>query len=378
MGAIDTLFVTHHDENGNPDGTNILSHHSFEQRREKLQSETVKWIWGDEKVPEDIYTEFLARGAACDGYIGLSFTPAGPEGALGITQRFLAEASPDRKLIYLRSADALHLTPEMRERLAVEYGDEAETRLEGTPRLGMGPIFPTELFGSLTRNISEYEIPTWAKHIVGFDWGMDHPAAGVWIAWDWQSGRVYVIDSFRMRHGTARQHVERIHAMTKGLRMKVAYGHDMNRRESSGVAMAKQYKDAGGNFMDTHAVNPGTNENSIWPGLNEIRELMISGMIVINPCNTELLDELRNIHRDESGKVVKLNDDLASALRYALMMKKHGKPKDDYGGVGFGTLPYAHQQPAHLTDPRQRFAKGSINHPDGEGWDIFTGRKFGT
>ena len=60
----------------------------------------------------------------------------------------------------------------------------------------MGPIFPTELFASLTRNISEYEIPVHAKHIVGFDWGMDHPAAGVWIAWDWKSGRVYVIDSF--------------------------------------------------------------------------------------------------------------------------------------------------------------------------------------
>jgi phage terminase large subunit-like protein len=96
-GAIDTAFITHHDANGNPDGVTMLGFHSYEQRREKLQSETVPFIWADEKCPEDIFTELLARGAACDGHIILSFTPAGPEGALGITQRFLAEPSPDRR-----------------------------------------------------------------------------------------------------------------------------------------------------------------------------------------------------------------------------------------------------------------------------------------
>ncbi len=242
----------------------------------------------------------------------------------------------------------------------------------------MGPIFPTQLFSSLTRNIDERHPREHSRHIVGFDYGIDHPAAGVWIAWDYQTDVIYVIDSFRMRHGSARQHVDRIHAMTKGLRMRVAYGHDLNKRESNGEAMAKQYRDAGGNFLDTHAVNPGTKDISIWPGLNEIRDRMIAGTLIINACNTELLDELRNIHRGEDGKVVKLNDDLCSALRYALMMKSRGLPRAQYDGIGYGNLPDAYQQRADMTDPRQRFAKGTDNYPGGSGWDIFTGTKFGT
>jgi phage terminase large subunit-like protein len=376
-GAIDTAFVTHHDEKGNPDGVILVGFHSYAQGRAALQSETIKFSWADEKCPEDIFTELLARGAACDGHIIFSFTPAGPEGALGITQRFLAEPSPDRKIIYLRSADATHISPERIEQLAAEYGDEAETRLEGVPRLGMGPIFPTELLPALTKNISEYEIPTHSKQIVGFDFGGfggGHPAAAVHIAWDYQKGRAYVLDSFRMRHGNVKEHVARIHAMTRGLRMRVAWPHDGNRRESDGQSLANQYKNEGALMLDTHATNPGTKDFSIEPGLNEIRELMISGMLVINSCNTDLIDELRNIHRDEDGKIVKLNDDLTSALRYALMMKNHGQPRAAYSGIGFGTLPDAHQKAARDMDPRLRFARGSSNHPDGE-FDLFTGRK---
>ena len=373
-GAIDTAFITHHDANGNPDGVTMLGFHSYEQRREKLQSETVPFIWADEKCPEDIFTELLARGAACDGHIILSFTPAGPEGALGhyATVPGRAESRPQDHL-YAECRRKTHLARTSRA-AGAEYGDEAETRLEGVPRLGMGPIFPTELLPSLTKNISEYEIPTWAKHGVGFDFGGfggGHPAAGAWIAWDYKTGRVYVIDSFRMKQGNVREHVNRIHSMTRGLRMKVFWPHDGNRKESSGEALSKQYSLAGALMHDTHAINPGTTNFSIEPGLSEIRELMIAGLLVINSCNTDLIDELRSIHRGEDGRVVKLNDDLTSALRYALMMKKYGKPKDEYAGIGFGNLPGSYQQPLSSTDSRRRFAKGSANHPGGA-YDLFS------
>ena len=158
--------------------------------------------------------------------------------------------------------------------------------------------------------------------------------------------------------------------------MRVAWPHDMNKRESSGEALAKQYKDDGALMLETYATNPGTKDFSIWPRLNEIRELMISGMLVINSCNVDLLDELRNIHRGADGKVVKLNDDLVSALRYALMMKKHGRPKAEYAGIGFGRLPDAYQKAARDTDPGVRFAKGSANHPDGI-YDMWTLKRRG-
>lgn len=42
--------------------------------------------------------------------------------------------------------------------------------------------------------------------------------------------------------------------------------------------------------------------------------------------NHELLDEIRNYHRDEDFRIVKQRDDLVSALRYAIMMRLNGKP----------------------------------------------------
>jgi hypothetical protein len=48
LQAIDTFFVTH-ETDGETDGTSVASFKTFEQRRERLQSETVDLIWVDEK-----------------------------------------------------------------------------------------------------------------------------------------------------------------------------------------------------------------------------------------------------------------------------------------------------------------------------------------
>jgi Terminase large subunit, T4likevirus-type, N-terminal len=66
-GAVDTLFVTHHDADGNPDGVSQIVFKTFEQRREKLQGASVDLIWIDEKPPMDVYSELLARTSATAG-----------------------------------------------------------------------------------------------------------------------------------------------------------------------------------------------------------------------------------------------------------------------------------------------------------------------
>jgi hypothetical protein len=43
-----------------------------------------------------------------------------------------------------------------------------------------------------------------------------------------------------------------------------------------------------------------------------------------------------------SGIFVKQRDDLASAMRYAIMMRRSGKPLSECDGIG--SLPYARQQ----------------------------------
>ena len=41
------------------------------------------------------------------------------------------------------------------------------------------------------------------------------------------------------------------------------------------------------------------------------------------------MDEVRQYHRDEKGKIVKVKDDLLDAVRYAYMMRRFAKRKGE-------------------------------------------------
>jgi hypothetical protein len=188
-------------------------------------------------------------------------------------------------------------------------------------------------------------LPTWARHVVGIDFGFDHPFAAVYIAWAHDTGQIWVIDSFRMERSSALYHCQRIHSMTRGLRIPIAWPHDgAVHDKGSGLPLAQQYKQFGANMLPTHAVNYGTKQLSIEPALEEMREMMFSGKLTIAGHNQELVEELRGYHRNENYVVVKQRDDLVSALRYAIMMRRSGRTRSECDGVGFGSMPFAGQK----------------------------------
>jgi phage terminase large subunit-like protein len=371
-GAVDTLFVTHQTD-GLTDGTSSLSFKSYEQRREKLQGETIDVVWCDEKPDEDIYSELLARTSATDGILIVSYTPVGAGGSAGLTYKFLSEPSSDRAVFRIRGDEVKHISEARREELSESYSDaERETRLEGRPQLGTGPVFPLELLPTIVRSFSpDHEIASYARWCVGIDFGFGHPFAAALIAWAHDTGQIWVVDSFRMERSSALYHTQRIHSMTRGLRVPIAWPHDGHQHDKgSGLPLSLQYKNLGANMMSGHAINHGTKTNAVEPALEEMRDMMFTGKLTIAGHNHELLEELRNYHRDEDFRIVKQRDDLVSAVRYAIMMRRGGKPLSACDGTGFGNAPYAMQRPAHGV---QRFAIGSASHPAGD-IDPFTGR----
>ena len=98
--------------------------------------------------------------------------------------------------------------------------------------------------------------------------------------------------------------------------------------------------------------------------------MMFGGKLIIAGHNNELLEEMRNYHRSEDFRLVKQRDDLISALRYAIMMRRHGKALSACDGVGFGNMPYARQSAER---GGSQFARGTPNHPDGD-FNVFTGQ----
>lgn len=368
-GAVDTMFVTHQTD-GVADGTSSLTFKSFEMRREKLQGESVDLIWIDERPSEEIYSELLARTSATDGHLIVSFTPVGEGAAAGITYRFLSEPSSDRAVFRIASAEVKHISEARREELASGYAEhEREARLEGTPQLGAGPIFPLEILPAIAKSFNpDTDIPTYARWCVGIDFGYGHPFAAVLIAWAHDTGQIWVVDSFRMERSSALYHTQRIHAMTRGLRIPVSWPHDGNSHDKgSGISLAAQYKNFGAKTMATHAVNHGTKTNAVEPALEEIRGMMFGGKLTIASHNGELFEELRNYHRDEDFRIIKQRDDLVSAMRYAIMMRRHGKVLSECEGFFSYASPLAGRGGNFGGHQQQELARGVD-------FDVFTGQ----
>jgi hypothetical protein len=94
-----------------------------------------------------------------------------------------------------------------------------------------------------------------------------------------------------------------------------------------------------------------TGGNSVEAGLVEIYARMEAGTFKVFSHLSPWFEEKMNYHRDEDGKIVKRNDDILAATRYAYMMRRFAVQK---GSIG--------KKP----DIKPRIVNGPI--PGGESW----------
>src|SRR6185369_9587388 len=95
------------------------------------------------------------------------------------------------------------------------------------------------------------------------------------------------------------------------------------------VEIAQQYKDAGMNMLYDRATFEDGG-NGVEAGLKDMLDRMLTGRWKVFSNCIGWFEEFRLYHRKD-GKIVKLSDDLISASRYALMMKRDAEtePNDD-------------------------------------------------
>jgi phage terminase large subunit-like protein len=366
-GGIDTL-TTHHATNGARDGRSSATFKSFEMRAEKLQAESVDWIWIDERCSEEIYSELLARTTATDGIVFMSYTPL--KGGGELTYRFLNEYSSDRSDTRIEAHHARHISAERRAQMEDSYlPHERDARIHGIPQLGIAKVFPFPIDKLMRTFNPDTDIRSWARWIVGIDFGYGHPFAAALCAWVHDLDEFHVVDGFRMDRAEAFYHVKRIAGLCRGLRVPVSWPHDGHQHErGSGEAIADVYRRLGAPMLGTHAQNRGGGHH-LEPTIEEMCGYMKRGAFTIASHMTELAEEILNYHRDEDYKVVPLRDDLISAVRYAFMMRRNGKPLD--GCEPYGRAPGV--EVADIYDPRPRPASRTPRTIDND-FDVFTGR----
>jgi phage terminase large subunit-like protein len=308
--AVDSISVRH--VSG---GASTILFKAYEQGRAKWQANTVDFVLFDEEPPEDVYFEGVTRTNATNGMIGVMFTPL--KGMSRVVARYLMEESPTRVVVRMTVHDAAHLTPERRAEIIASYPPhEREARTMGIPSLGSGRIFPVE---ESAITCAPFEIPAHWPQINGIDFGWDHPFAAVRCVWDRDADRFYVVSEYRQREASPIIHAAAIRPW--GVWIPIAWPHDgLQHDKGSGEQLAAQYKAQGLKMLAVRATfQDGT--NGVEAGVSDMLQRMQTGRWkVFNTCQS-WLEEFRLYHRDD-GKIVKERDDLLSASRYALMMKR--------------------------------------------------------
>jgi len=323
--SIDYVQVAH--ESG---GISTVYFKSYEQGRDKFQGETLDFVWFDEEPDEDVYSEGKTRTQAGDngngGIVYMTFTPL--LGMSNVVKRYLIDKAPGTHDTNMTISDALHYTEARRQQIIAGYlPHEREARAKGIPVLGSGRVYPV-VESMITEQA--FRIPHHWPRICGVDFGWDHPAAGVWMAWDRDTDTVHLYDCYRQSEQSAIFHGAIIKA--KGPWIPVAWPHDgMQHGKSDGAELAASYRKYGANMREKHASHP-EHGNSLEATVGMVLERMQTGRLKVASHLVEWFEEFRLYHR-EKGLIVKANDDLLSAMRYGLMDLEHAAtpaPEQNY------------------------------------------------
>ena len=318
--------------------TSTIQLKSYEKGREKWQGETLDFVWFDEEPPADIYTEGLTRTNATNGMTLITFTPL--LGMTEVVRRFLLEKAPGTHVTSMTIFDAEHYTDEQRNQIIASYPEhERKARTQGIPQLGSGRVFPFERSQIACES---FHIPDHWPQGCGIDFGWDHPSAGVRLAWDRDSDCLYVIAAHRAKAQTPMMFAAA--TLPWGAWLPWAWPHDG--KQSGGkfdqqeqLQLAAIYKKHGLAMMFQNAqFEDGS--NGVEAGITEMYERMETGRWKVFAHLADWFEEFELYHRKD-GLIVKLNDDLISASRYAMMMrrlftvqKKPKKKQEEEWGAG--------------------------------------------
>jgi hypothetical protein len=241
-----------------------------------------------------------------------------------VVKRFLLDKPENSTVTTMTINDAEHYTQEQRDSIIASYPEhEREARAKGIPILGSGRVFP---IAEDAIKVTAFAIPPHWPRIIGLDFGIDHPTAVVWMAWDRDSDTLYVTDCYRVKDQSIVIHAAGIKA--RGDWVPVAWPHDgLQRDKGSGEQLATQYKSQGLNMLKDRATFED-GSSGVEAGVAEMLSRMQTHRLKVFAHLEDWFEEFRLYHRKD-GMIVKMTDDLLSATRYAMMMRRHAKTQQE-------------------------------------------------
>ena len=319
--AYDTIQVKHYRPDCTPDGVSTMTFKSYEQGQKKHQGEPIDFDWCDEEPPADVYSEIVTRTTATKGMVFTTFTPL--QGMSEVVRKFLQEPSAARAHVIMTIDDAEHIPPEDRQAIIDAWPvHERDARARGIPMMGSGRIFPYPHEMMLEPALSH--IPAYWTKLWGIDFGIDHPFAAALIVWDKDNDVIHLHFTHRVAGALPLQHAYQMKQI--GRNVPVAWPQDGTQRSKDGTGdtLATSYRKQGGLLM--------LPEHATWPeggvsteaAIMEMQERITTGRFKAPAHLGEFWEEFDLYHRKD-GQIVKVNDDILSALQKAIMMKRFSR-----------------------------------------------------
>lgn len=297
---------------------------SYDQGRSKWQADTVDGVWFDEEPPEDIYFEGITRTNTTLGPVYTTLTPL--LGISKVVQRFYIDHEPGTHLTMMEIDDAEHYTPEQRAAIIASYpAHERKARTKGIPQLGSGRVFPID---EDEIKVQAFAIPSHWAQIAGIDFGWDHPSAAVRLAWDRDTDCIYIAAAHRQREQTPTLFAATVRPWgvipnTNPAQQWLpwAWPHDgLQHDKGSGEQLAAQYRAQGLKMLPLRATFED-GSNGVEAGVTEMFDRMQTGRWKVFSHLSEYFQE-HNLYHRKDGLIVKKGDDILSAARYAMMMRR--------------------------------------------------------
>lgn len=309
-------------------GTSLIKQKSYEQGWTKWQGTQFDLYWLDEEPENDdkIFSEIVRGIMTRGGMILLSRTPL-----FGMTKAVSYFMQSDNKHTYYKNVtldDSPHLTPDAKKKfIAGLMPHEVECRTRGIPMLGEGAIYPVS---DDVLSIEPFRIPEHYRQIVGLDFGHSdgasgHYTAAIRAAYDPDDDVIYLISEYRGK-GPIAVHAEKIRSW--GSWIPASWPHDGMQKDRTGygLQLSKVYGSNGLNMLSVSARydDKKGGGQAREPIIQECFERMVSGRLKVFSHLNAWFEEKRMYHRKD-GKVVDTNDDLISAMHYAVMMIRYAR-----------------------------------------------------
>jgi phage terminase large subunit-like protein len=310
-------------------GISVLGFKSYDQGVKAFYGTAQHVVWLDEECPDLIYNECLIRTMTTSGILYVTFTPL--HGItpfivnFGKNANFLAGAVPITVMTEEEEEDQLSVG-EVSSRAVIQAGwDHApwldhdtkerllantpphlrDARRNGIPSIGSGNVYPIPV-----EEISceDFPIPPEWPRWYGLDVGWNRTAA-VWLAINPSDKQMYVFSEHYRGQAEPEVHAAAIKGRGEWMRGAIDPA-SRGRSQVDGRKLIDVYKKLGLRINEAN--------NAVEGGIQAVWSALSSGKLKVFKSCVNLLREYMVYRRNLDGKIVKENDHLLDALRYAV------------------------------------------------------------